>query len=175
MKTMRNLKSITAVFTIICFALVVYLSACQPDPCVTRNTICKSGGVCKDGDCICAVGFEGDSCQFRANEKFDSYYSVIRTELINGSIPNLNDDTIRIKNKNDPQGLLFYSIRDSIFEVINGSALGNKITIPTQTIQDSTYYGSGSVNDEVITITLFKEWPLGNSSKTTFVGYKFVP
>jgi hypothetical protein len=174
--SMKKIITLTAILTSLLFLLVTYLSSCQPDPCVTRKTICKSGGVCKDGDCICDVGYEGDSCQFRVNQKFDSYYAVIRTELItrpNGTTKlDDNDDSLRVKAGNDAQKLIFYSIRDSIFEVIGGSVLGNKLTIPSMTIQDSTYYGDGSLNGEVLNITLFKKW-VDTSSKITYVGSKY--
>jgi hypothetical protein len=172
---MKKVVTLTLGITSILFILIVNLSSCQPDACVTRDTVCMHGGSCKDGDCICAVGYEGDSCQFRVNEKFDSYYAVIRTELLNNGTTIDNDDTLRIKAGNDAQGVKVYSIRDSIFEVLPGSVIGNKLTIPSKNIQDSTYIGDGSLNGGVLTLTLFKEWPIGKSSKTTFVGYKFIP
>ncbi len=162
------------------FGIVGYFSACKPDPCVTRAVECKNGGTCKDGDCLCALGYEGDSCQFKVNTKFDSYYACIRTRLTNGTIVDDNDDTLRVKALNDRFSIQFFSIRDSIYEVVNGTVNGNYITIPSQTrpfpFYNVTYTGNGSLNNGVLTITLFSNWVFGfdvYSAKTTYVGYKY--
>jgi len=166
-----------ALLTTLClaglFGLITYLSACKPDPCVTRNVQCKNNGICREGDCICSNGYEGDSCQFRVNEKFDSYYACIRTRLINDTIVDDNDDTLRVKAMNDKFGITFWSVRDSLVEVINGTANGNYITIPEMTILDKKYWGNGSLNKGVLTLTVYASWPPFNSSKTTYVGYKY--
>ncbi|MBP6624421.1 MAG: hypothetical protein KA198_04575 [Chitinophagaceae bacterium] len=177
---MKKVSLITSGLLLSLFVGVLYLASCNSNPCKTRAVECKNGGTCKDGDCICTSGYEGDSCQFRVNEKFDSYYACIRTSLINDVQTDDNDDTLRIKIKNDKFGIKLYSIRDSIFEVINGTVNNNFITIPEQTLfflDTFNYHGNGSLNNGVLTVTLYKEtggvvftpW----KSKTTYVGYKF--
>lgn len=162
------------------FAFVLYFAACKPDPCVTRAVDCRNGGTCKDGTCICALGYEGDSCQFRVNQKFDSYYACIRTRITNGALPSEDsDDTLRVKAMNDRFSIQFYSIRDSVYEVVNGTVNGNYITIPQQERDFGTYKvlftGNGSMNQGVLTITLNKTWTNVTpfTSKTTYVGYKY--
>lgn len=162
------------------FSISLWMNSCKPNPCVTRAVECKNGGTCKDGDCICASGYEGDSCQFTVNKKFDSYYACIKTMLINGSQVNDNDDTLKInydtKNK---FGIEFYSTRDTIFERLKGTVNGNYITVPEQTIDfigySRTYNGSGSLNNGILTLTIYSSTPPGYSAKTTYVGYKYNP
>ena len=157
----------------------VYFSACKQDPCVTRAVECMNGGTCKDGDCLCTVGYEGDSCQHKVNKKFNSPYACIRTR-ITGTLNQDDDDTLIMKAKSDNFGVQFYSIRDSIHEVFDGTVSANSLNIPEQT-KDSvtkyaTYKGSGSLNNGVLTITLFRNWTdslINYSSKTTYVGYKY--
>ncbi len=178
---MKKVSFITAFVLLSLFTAVVYLSSCQQNPCKTRAVECKNGGTCKDGDCICTAGYEGDSCQFRTNQKFDSYYACIRTRLINDTQTDDNDDTLRLKAKNDKFGIQFYSVRDSIFEVLNATVNNNYITIPEQRLgyffDTFKYYGNGSLNNGVLTLTVFKERDMQimtpYKSKTTFVGYKF--
>lgn len=173
------------IFTVVAvFGLSLYMSSCSQDVCKTRNVICNNGGTCKDGDCVCASGYEGDSCQFKVNKKFDSYYACsARVELINNTPPsNDNDDTLRIKALNDKFGVKIYSIRDSLIEVLTASVVGNAITIKEQNIQFPLtaavykYYGTGSLTSGVLTITLYKELvsaPANKMSKITYVAYKY--
>jgi hypothetical protein len=170
----------TSFSIILLFGLISYFSACKPDPCVTRAVECKHDGVCKDGDCLCEVGYEGDSCQFRVNEKFDSYYACIRTRITNGTLVEDNDDTLRVKALNDKLGIQFFSVRDSVFEVINGVVSGKDFKIPDQNkdfiFYLASYNGSGSLNNGVLTVTLNRSWLIGTvsyTSKTTYVGYKY--
>jgi hypothetical protein len=162
----------TTLFTTL-FALLTYFSACKHDPCVTRAVECKNNGVCRDGDCLCATGYEGDSCQFRVNEKFASYYACIRTSIINQTVVDDNDDTLRVQTKNDKFGIKFNSIRDSLIVVLDGTVNGNYITVPEKTILDTKYNGSGSLNNGVLTLTIYSSWPPAGSAKTTYVGYKY--
>jgi hypothetical protein len=177
---MKKTMIYTVLMLVSVFAATVYFAACKPDPCVTRDVDCRNGGTCKDGNCICASGYEGDSCQFRVNEKFDSYYACIRTRIINNTPPSEDaDDTLRVKALNDRFTIQFFSIRDSVFEVINGTVDGNYITIPSQERNfgpyKALYSGNGSMNQGVITITLNKAWTNVTpfTTKTTYVGYKY--
>jgi hypothetical protein len=181
---MKRISFLTTFSVIALFSLVLYMASCKPDPCKTRAVECNNGGTCKDGDCICAAGYEGESCQFKVNKKFDSYYACsARVELINNTPPsNDNDDTLRIKALNDKFGVKIYSIRDSLIEVLTASVVGNAITIKEQNIQFPLtaaiykYYGTGSLNNGVLTITLYKElisMPANKASKITYVAYKY--
>jgi hypothetical protein len=150
--------------TVLLFGFTLYFSACQPDACVTRATECKNGGTCRDGDCVCALGYEGDSCQFTVNKKFDGYYACAVATLVKDNPPQTeNDDTLRLKMiPNDKFGLTMYSVRDSIFERIKLTVSGNYITIPQQDIDfQGDFYrftGGGSLNEGWLTINLKKEF-----------------
>jgi hypothetical protein len=170
---MKRIAFLTSFLIIAFFSVVTYFSSCKPDACITRNVICQNNGVCREGDCLCSAGFEGDSCQFKVNKKFDSYYACIRTKLINDTIVDDNDDTLRVKAKSDKFGITFNSIRDSVVEVIDGTVNGNYITIPEKTILTTKYWGNGSLNNGVLTITLYTSWLPDGSAKTTYVGYKY--
>ena len=164
------------------YCSTTYFSACKPDQCKNRATVCANGGTCVDGDCVCAVGYEGDSCQFRVNDKFDGVYACIRTRLTNAdTISEGADDTLHVKALGDKFKIQFNSIRDSVYEVIQATVTGNYVTIPEQQIDfplfKAQYSGYGSLNSGVLTLTLFRTWDLAgiNTSKTTYVGYIFEP
>ncbi len=177
---MKKTLIVTLLSVLTLFGCTLYFSACKQDPCVIRATDCRNGGTCKDGECICASGYEGDSCQFKVNQKFDSYYACIRTRLINSNpVSQDNDDTLRVKALSDKFQIQFYSIRDSVTEVLKANVNGNYVTIPSQDLNFPTYtanyYGNGSLNNGVLTLTVFRTWFDGsvNNSKTSYVGYKY--
>lgn len=174
---MKKISFLTGLVIVMLFGATAYFSSCVHNACVARNVVCKNNGTCRDGDCLCPSGYEGDSCQFRVNEKFAGTYKCIRTGFINDTIPDDNDDTICVRANNDKFGITFFSIRDSIIYVYQGTVNDNFITVPQQDIQDTlttkTVTGSGSLNGEVITLTLNSTWPIGNKSKITYAGTRY--
>lgn len=72
-----------------------------------------------------------------------------------------------------------YSVRDTSYERLTATVNGNYITIPEQTIEfigyDRTYNGSGSLNNGILTLTIYSNTAPNYSAKTTYVGYKFNP
>ncbi len=178
---MKKISYITGIIILLLFGSTAYFSSCVHDACVARNVTCKNNGTCRDGDCICPSGYEGDSCQFKVNQKFAGYYKCIRTGFINDNTPYNNDDSICIRANNDKFGITFFSIRDSIIFVYKGTVNDNFITVPEQVIVDTslnpdvsyTVSGNGSLNGEVITLTLNTTWPIGNKSKMTTAGTRY--
>src|ERR1044072_992972 len=61
---MKNLSSaISAAFVaLLLFSAVVYSSCHKNDIDSCNSAVCYNGGVCKDGVCICAAGYEGPHC-----------------------------------------------------------------------------------------------------------------
>lgn len=181
---MKKLSYLTGCIIVLLFGATVYFSGCVHDACVARNIICQNNGTCRDGDCICPSGYEGDSCQFRVNEKFDGCFKVIRTGFINDTIHDDNDDSLCIRANaasSDKFGITFFSVRDSVIFVYKATVNDNFITVPEQTIIDTsvipeipyTVSGSGSLNGQVVTITLNTTWPFGNKSKFTYAGTRY--
>ncbi|MEZ5047906.1 MAG: calcium-binding EGF-like domain-containing protein [Chitinophagaceae bacterium] len=169
---MKKTILFTSILVLCGFMSIIYLNSCKPNPCVTRAVACLNGGTCHDGDCVCPTGYEGDSCQNSVNKKFDSYYACIRTRIINNVQVDDNDDTLRINAMpNSNFNIQYYSIR-SPFEVIPAKVNNTTFTIPEYQLLDVVYSGNGSLNNGVLTMTVFRVWSTG-SDKTTYVGYKF--
>jgi hypothetical protein len=181
---MKKISFLTGFVLLMVFGAAVWFSGCVHDACVARNIQCQNNGTCRDGDCLCPSGYEGDSCQFKVNKKFAGCYKVIRTGFINDTIPDDNDDTLCIRanmGASDKFGITFFSIRDSIVFNYKGTVNDNFITVPEQQIFDTTNMvnipytvsGSGSLNGEVVTITLNSTWPIGNKKKITYAGTRY--
>lgn len=150
--------------------------SCQYDACKARAVDCQHEGICDDGECVCVLGWEGDSCQTPVNEKFASHYVTVRTELFNENPPRRvdNDDTLFMYANKEKRNIVnFYSIRDSLVE-FEGNVRENALTIPTQVIQGDKYFGEASLNGSVLTITMTKENVLNaTSSQITWVARQY--
>jgi hypothetical protein len=104
------------------FTLVTF-NACTPDKC--KNVGCAYSGVCKEGVCLCQLGYEGEHCETTTREKFLGIYDVNEDGTITGpasysiSISKGNKiDEVFIDNfNNQVQGVKVYGIcqKDSLF------------------------------------------------------------
>ncbi|WP_276135100.1 calcium-binding EGF-like domain-containing protein [Polluticoccus soli] len=66
---MKKLTSVllSALLTCLVFSAVLYTSCSKSSGISCGMTICKNGGICKDGKCVCPTGYEGTLC-----EKYDA-------------------------------------------------------------------------------------------------------
>lgn len=64
---------LTALATLLIFS-ITFFEACKPEKCEQVN--CAFGGVCKDGNCICQVGYEGEHCETITRDKFKGQWNV---------------------------------------------------------------------------------------------------
>lgn len=134
-------------FFFLCTALVMF-NACNTDTC--KDLICKNNGVCRDGRCRCAAGFEGVNCDTKMYEKFigtfDGQYhcnglpaSSITNIISPGSTPN----TMTIHDIFEI-GLLTNATVDLEHS--------DQITLETQTVGDYVYEGQGKIDGRYLTI-----------------------
>lgn len=86
----------------------------QEDPCQTQAINCFNGGTCVNGNCICPVGFEGDTCEIVVR---DFYIGNYNTEL---NCP--SDTTIDINLSIQAPDSLVDEITEIILYNIDGQA-----------------------------------------------------
>lgn len=67
--------------TLAVFATVTF-NACKVDKC--KNVSCAYSGVCKEGVCLCQVGYEGDHCETVTRDKFLGIWDVNEDGTITG-------------------------------------------------------------------------------------------
>ncbi len=137
-----------AAFLFFGIALSTMISSCN-DPCNDR--ICKNGGVCRDGECVCATGFEGGLCEFKMYEKFIGTWDG--TERCDGN-PVTNKSIVISPNVGlGPDDILVYDLFAQNI-ALEGKILNTDVTFKEKTINGSTYTGLGYVDSGTI-ITLF--------------------
>jgi hypothetical protein len=124
---MKRVKSLLAVASL-AFGLFI-MNACS-DPC--KDVTCLNGGVCDEGDCICATGYEGTDCGTEMRTKFLGSYS-----FIDGCYPGTTtSSTIATSvdgvNRVNVTNILGTSLGGTAKATINGT----NITIPSQSVND---------------------------------------
>lgn len=123
----------------------VLLSSCNNEPC--DAIVCASGGVCNDGDCICASGFEGNQCETETREKFKGIWYV--TE--NGTLSTTAQYTISVdtvEGENKTTDLTITNFRNYFTRPVNAYVKADTLYIPQQVISGNTIQGIGSISDD---------------------------
>ena len=167
---MKQFKVIFA--TVVVFLLsstAIVFNACNQDPC--KDIICKNDGVCRDGVCKCALGFEGPFCATKMYEKFigtfDVYYRC------NGLEPKLR--TLVVAPEPQANRVAIYHIFVNTDDVMYATINVEKITLDAQTVGNYVYSGNGYING--LDITLFvQQLNLTDSvfNTCTYNGNKFI-
>lgn len=126
-------------------ATATVFNACNQDPC--RDIICKNNGVCRDGVCKCAIGYEGPFCATKMYEKFIGTWDG--TQRCNGLIP----EVVNLVIAPEPQAnrITLYDIFDQNV-AIKATVNVDKIDIESQSINGITYVGNGYLDGNYITI-----------------------
>jgi hypothetical protein len=142
------------------FILITILSiglfGCEPNKCTQRGTYCKNSGVCNGGNCQCSLEWEGDSCQYPVNKKFISQFWGILAQ--DGQVPGQDTITVEAGTKNTT--ITFKHISGLVNRInritFSGSVKNNEINIEpfVSPANGYTYKGNGSLNKDVITLTM---------------------
>ncbi|MEN9338862.1 MAG: EGF-like domain [Bacteroidota bacterium] len=157
--------------TVLAFLLLatgVVFNACIKDPCADMT--CQNNGVCHDGRCKCASGYEGPYCSIKMYEKFIGTWQG--TYRCNGALP--DEETSIIAPGDKPNAITFYNIFTQN-DVLSATVDGDQVDIPSQTIKNITYKGNGYI--EGIYITLYieeKDNTTGAVSACVYNATKFV-
>jgi hypothetical protein len=151
MKRFSLIAGTVLVFLSVC-TLVVF-NACNKDVC--KTLVCKNNGVCRDGRCKCATGFEGVNCDTKLYEKFIGTYDgkyrcngLAEATITNIVSPGDQPNTITIHDI-FAIGLLTKATVDPEHT--------EKITLETQTVGNYTYEGNGYVDGRYLTIFVMQK------------------
>lgn len=137
---MKNIV-ITVLSTLAIFFSVAYTS-CKPDVC--KNVSCAFGGTCKDGSCICQVGYEGDHCETITRDKFKGIFNVNEDGTISGAA----QYTISMENGTKINELLIKNFQNTFTEDVVAVAYKDTLTIPNQTLANGyTVEGWATITD----------------------------
>lgn len=122
------------------------------DLCVINDVNCLNGGVCVDGDCECAAGYEGDSCETLTRAKFNGSWGVVDDCSQSGTA----SYTVGIASSPTAVEQVLISNFWGVFvNDVVATVSGNEITIASQEPDGDDYFvsGSGTLTGTTITIT----------------------
>lgn len=130
---------LSALSTLIAFSAVTYTS-CTPDKC--KSVVCANGGVCNNGACLCASGYEGAQCEAVTRDKFTGNWNVSETSsltLANSKyVVAMTDDGGNVSHVNMGN---FYNY----FTSVNAYVKGDTMYINQQTVNNHVIQGFGVI------------------------------
>ncbi len=132
----------TALTTMLVFTAVLF-EACKRDKC--EQVSCAYGGTCKDGNCLCQLGYEGEHCETITRDKFKGQWNVNE----DGSLSSPSQFTASIENGPVINQVVIKNFQNFYkSESIIGIAYKDTLTIPSQTMSDgSKVEGSAFIVD----------------------------
>lgn len=143
---MKSLRFLGLAISFVALAL----TGCK-DPC--KDVACQNGGVCDEGACICAIGYEGENCETSQRAKFIASYNVDESCNQTGNFNYSITIATSAVSVNNVVINNFYGVGASVSGVVNGSS----INIPNQTVNAQgnafTFSGSGQINGNILTLT----------------------
>ncbi|MBL7766216.1 MAG: calcium-binding EGF-like domain-containing protein [Chitinophagaceae bacterium] len=165
MRRISIILSTTVLFLML--ASTVVFNACVKDPC--KDIICRNNGICRDGRCKCATGFEGPNCSVKMYEKFIGTWDG--SYRCNGLIPETM--TLIVAPETEPNKISIYNIFSQTVAILAVVDI-DKVTIPEQTLGNITYSGNGYIESKYITLYITQRDNItGNYNSCVYNGTKF--
>lgn len=166
MRRISLILSTTMAFLMLAIGIV--FNACTKDPC--KDLICKNNGICRDGRCRCALGYEGPNCETKMYEKYIGTWDG--TYRCDGLLPEAT--TVIIAPEAQANRISIYNIF-----VQNKALLAtvdvDKVEIESQTIDNITYRGHGYIDNKYLTIYIEeKDNSNGNLFACVYNATKFI-
>lgn len=136
--------------------------SCETDPC--NDVTCNNGGLCVDGDCVCATGYEGTDCSTLVRAKY------LGSKNVNETCSQSTDSyAVTISAGATDTEVTISNLYDAGFVVTGTVNANGGITINNQTFGTGTISGSVTENGGVLTFN-FTIAVAGQSDTCTAVG-----
>ena len=139
MKLFKHI-ALAAILTVGAFSAVMYSSSCTKDKC--KDVTCQNGGVCSDGVCTCAIGYEGTNCETASRAKFVKSWTASDTRVADGHAEPTYVAPIAA-------GTTIVDVKignfwGSFTHDVIGTVSGNVITVPSQQPDGDMFYVEGT-------------------------------
>ena len=150
---MKNLFSKSAM-SVLALSTALFFSSCK-DEC--KDVTCNNGGVCVEGACDCAVGYEGTDCSTETRAKFVGTYTVTGTATcpVTGSGP-ISSTSLVITNSSTANTKIAINV---LGVNLTATVSGSSFTIDQSTQDNFTYTGNGSISGNNLTININEQDP----------------
>jgi hypothetical protein len=167
MKSTRNII-LSALLTIAAFGTITYTS-CNKDKC--KDVVCSNGGTCdtETGNCMCATGYEGTTCETEIRAKFLKTWAASDVKTTTSTTFTYSSTVAKGTTVTD---ILIGGFSKNFFDHdVKATVSGNTITIASQAPDNDGYTvsGTGSYNatDKKITWTYTLTSPISGAESYT--------
>lgn len=141
MKARLKTILLTALGAMATFSAITYTS-CTPDKCKAIN--CAYGGVCDEGNCTCASGYEGTHCETITRDKYTDVWTVFEK----GSTSTATQYSVSIDNGTNITDITIKNFQNRFTDLVSGYVKGDTLYIPQQTVNGNTVQGIGYLADD---------------------------
>jgi hypothetical protein len=150
---------------------LVLLNACNQDTC--KTLICKNNGVCRDGRCKCASGFEGANCETKMYEKFIGTYDG--KYRCNGTTEETITTIVTPGDKPDNFTIHDIFAIDLDTKAIIDQEHSERFYLVSQTVGDYKYEGQGDIVGRYMTIFIQETYiPDGTIHSCVYNAIKYI-
>lgn len=141
MKARFKIIMLSAIGALTAFSAVTF-SSCNEDKC--KAIVCAYGGVCTDGQCLCASGYEGTQCETVTRKRYLGTWQV--TE--DGTYSNATQYPVTIVEGPNITEVRIKNFRNSFIGEVQAFVKGDTISIPNQVVGQKTVRGFGYIIDD---------------------------
>ncbi|HMN32193.1 MAG: hypothetical protein IT215_01425 [Chitinophagaceae bacterium] len=129
---MRNFKLSATLITMMLLFSVSFFS-CKTDKC--KQVTCAYSGVCKEGVCLCQIGYEGEHCETVTRDKFKGIFNVNE----DGTISGVAQYSLSIENGEKINEVTIKNLQNVYKDFkVRGVTYLDTLTIPNQMLPDSS-------------------------------------
>lgn len=144
---MKKIKLLVTA-ALVATGLSLFVASCETDKC--KDVTCNNGGICLDGTCDCADGFEGTTCDSAAYEKFKGVWTGNETCTGGGtatySVNIYGSSTAPKKVLLDNLGNYGCSTGGNVIAVATAS--GKTFTLNSDTTCGTVFSGTGTLGTD---------------------------
>lgn len=150
MTTSKKIIFTTTTFLLSVFSVIlVSCDKTKNDKC--SSVTCAYGGVCIDGVCKCAVGYEGTNCQTISRTKFLKAWNVNEK----GTISPQRNYALAIEKDTAINGILIKNMYNYFTGKIAAKVVNDSIFIANQATEGKVIYGKGFISADGTTVKLW--------------------
>ena len=140
MKARFKTVLITAFSTLTAFSSLT-LTSCNNDKC--QAIACANSGICEEGRCTCAAGYEGYQCETENRKRYLGIWYVSEDGTISTAAQYPVSVERVLPNAGGATELKITNFRNSFTQPVRAFVSADTITIPVQTINGNTIQGRG--------------------------------
>lgn len=127
---------------IIAFSTLLVLSgltSCTPDKCTA--IACAHGGLCQDGTCLCADGYEGYQCETEMRARYITTWTV--TE--DGTVSNAAQYAVGVAPGSTPRQIRITNFYNAFTQPVIAYVNSDTVVIPLQSVNRWKVQGRGRI------------------------------